>query len=200
MRSSGYVTMSPNDIEARFSEGQGLGFLGSIFTEPSEEAAAQIEQVTKILESLPPKEADFVDLYYFKHCKQTDIAAIFNVSQPTVCYRLRRAADRIKFLMKFPVINATIMAQELATCLEDPTDVKIMVLMYDSTCQSAVAKELGVSQGLVRHRFLRSLRKLKNSPRMEKYVGLFDDISQNLNILREVQKPNVRANIEHVLD
>ncbi len=136
MKSSGYITLDPSDIEARFSDGQGLGFLGSIFTEPSEESAALTEEVSKILESLPPKEADFVDLYFFQHCKQTDIAAIFRVSQPTVCYRLRRAMDRIKFLLRFPVIDPAVMAADLSTCLKDPFDVKILVLMYESTCQS----------------------------------------------------------------
>ena len=82
------------------------------------------------------------------------------------------------------------MVQDMAGYLADPLDVQIMVLMWETTCQSEVAKRLSVSQGLVRHRFLRSLSRMRSNARFARYVALFDYISANLNILREVQRPS----------
>lgn len=196
---SGHHTLDPVEMEARFAITDGLSYMDSIFTEPTEQDKAQIEQIKGIVEMLPPREADFVDLYYFHRLRQTDIAAIFGVSQPTVCYRLARAADRIKFLLHLPEINRTEMTNELSGFLTDPLDVQIMVLMWKTTCQSEVASRLGVSQGLVRHRFLRSLDRMRDNHRFKKYVDLFEYIADNLNILREVQRPSFCSNITHCI-
>ena len=154
--------IDPSEIESRFAIEDGMAYMASIFTEPSEEAQAKIEQVLRILENLPPREADFVDLYYFRKLKQTDIAAIFNVSQPTVCYRLQRATARIQFLLQMPVVGEEELLAALTEFLVDPLDVEIMRLMRETTCQSEVAKQLEVSQGLVRHRFIRTLNRMRD--------------------------------------
>ena len=166
-----------------------MAYLDSIFTEPDAEALKKIDLIKDIINQLPPREADFVELYFFQHLRQTDIADIFRVSQPTVCYRLMRAADRIRFLLNLPLIEQNQLNQDLSGFLADPLDVRIMMLMWETTCQSEVAKQLGVSQGLVRHRFLRSLSRMRACKRFVQYVALFDYIAENLNILREVQRP-----------
>jgi DNA-directed RNA polymerase specialized sigma24 family protein len=181
---SGHYTVDPAEMESRFSEGSGLGYLDSILIEPTEDDQEQIDHVRAVLDQLPPREADFVDLYYFKRLRQTDIAAIFGVSQPTVCYRLARAADRIRFLINLPRVEKEDMEKDLAGFLSDPLDVQIMIQMWVTTCQSEVAKRLGVSQGLVRHRFLRALTQMRQNAKLVKYVVLFTYISANLNILR----------------
>jgi DNA-directed RNA polymerase specialized sigma24 family protein len=176
-------------MEGRFCEEDGMAYLDSIFTEPTEDDVEKIDQVRKIIDQLPPREADFIELYYFKHLRQTDIAIIFGVSQPTVCYRLNRAADRIKFLLELPEINKDVLTKDLSGFLSDPLDIQIMVSMWETTCQSEVAKQLGVSQGLVRHRFLRTLNRMRGIAKFEHYVKLFEYVAENLNILREVQRP-----------
>lgn len=186
---TGHYTVEPHEMESRFSEESGFNFLDAFLSDPTEDDQTQIEHVRAVLEKLPAREADFVELYYFKHLKQTDIAAIFGVSQPTVCYRLARAADRIRFLLNAPTVDKSRMENDLTGFLPDPLDVQIMVRMSATTCQSEVAKSLNVSQGLVRHRFLRSLGKMRMNPKLIQYVVLFDYISANLNILREVQRP-----------
>lgn len=187
---SGYRTIDPTDLEARFANEDGMSYMDSIFTEPTEEDLVKIDQIRGIVEFLPPREADFIELYYFRRLHQTDIATLFGVSQPTVCYRLARAADRIRFLLHLPKIERDDMTRDLAGFLSDPLDVQIMIHMWETTCQSVAAKRLGVSQGLVRHRFLRSLSRMKTSPKFASYVTLFEYISTNLNILREVQRPS----------
>jgi len=183
----GYM-VDPSDIETRFSTEDSIANLESIFTEPTEEDLVQIEEIRKVLDKLPPREADFVELYFFRHMKQTDIANIFRVSQPTVCYRLQRATTRIKFLLEMPEVDVAELRKDLAGFLADPVDVDVMCLMYETTCQSTVAKKLGVSQGFVRHRFIRTIDRLGAVPTMEGYAQLFTTISQNLSILREIRR------------
>lgn len=194
---SGHQVVDPYEIETRFSQESGMAFMGSVFTEPTEEAQLKIRRIREVLDDLPPREADFVDLYFFHQIKQTDIAKLFGVSQPTVCYRLQRAAARIQFLLELPSIEVSQLEADLVGFLSDPLDVQIMVLMWRTTCQSEVAKRLGVSQGLVRHRFIRSLKRMRDNPKLSLYVTLFDRIQENLNILREVQRPLGEHTITH---
>lgn len=180
--------IDPTDLETRFSTEDSLAYMDSIFTEPTEEDLLQIEDIRAVLDKLPPREADFVELYFFRHKKQTDIAHIFGVSQPTVCYRLQRATARIRFLLELPEIETKKLRRDLRGFLTDPIDVEVMVGMYDTKCQSTVAKKLDVSQGFVRHRFIRTIDRMATVPTMATYASLFRVISQNLSILREIRR------------
>lgn len=236
--------IDPTEIETRFSVEDGMSYMASIFTEPDDDDIERIETIRGIMEALPAREADFVDLYYFRRKKQTEIAFIFDCSQPTVCYRLQRATARIQFLLQLPKVEEDDLLRDMRAFLKEALDVRIMLLMWQTTCQSEVAKQLGVSQGLVRHRFLRSVTRMRafielykldedledlradfeaavipsdkmdvntqikvvrdkkasvlkwvpepvrdQPERFEIYVRLFEFISANLNILREVQRP-----------
>jgi DNA-directed RNA polymerase specialized sigma24 family protein len=188
---SGHKVIDPSELESRFCVEDGLGFLDVTGNESiSDESQERLEEVRKILDHLPAREADFVELYFFRHLKQTDIATIFRVSQPTVCYRLQRAATRIRFLLALPQVRPGEIDRVLDEMLDDPLDVQIMGLMYETTCQSEVAKRLGVSQGLVRHRFIRTIEMMAQQTKLSKYTQLFQMIADNLNILREVQRPS----------
>jgi len=191
--------VDPFEMEARFSNEDGWAYLEWGQQEPSSDMVKKLDRVKSVLESLPPREADFLDLYFFRRLKQTNIANIFRVSQPTVCYRLKRATSRIKFIFQLPNFDISEMETDLGGFLSDPVDVRIMALMYLTTCQSEVAKRLGVSQGLVRHRFIRSLKHMRHNPSMQKYVDVFDVISHNLNILREVQRIPAESAITHII-
>jgi len=197
---SGHQMIDPNDIETRFSNEDSMSHMASVFTEPDEESLAKIERVRALLDQLPPREADFVDLYYFRHLNQTDIANIFGVSQPTVCYRLKRATDRIQFLLRLPDITKPELEEAMTGFLPDPLDAKIMVLMWETTCQSEVAKRLGVTQGLVRHRFIRAVKRMKTHDDLADLAAMFDTIAANLNILREVKRPAWDGRWTHVID
>lgn len=154
--------LDPFSIETRFALEDGMGYLDSISDEVSEDTRIELDRLKGVLSLLPKREADFVELYYFRKLKQTDIASIFKVSQPTVCYRLNRATIRVRFMLGLPQVDEEQMARDLRVIFPDPLDGEIMQAMYTTTCQSEVARLLGVSQGLVRHRFLRSLRVMKS--------------------------------------
>lgn len=197
---SGHKILDPVDLEARYSVEDGMAYLDTIVNEEvTEEGSRKLERVRAVLSQIPAREADFLDLYYFHRVKQTDIAAMFGVSQPTVCYRLQRAAARLQFLMLLPDINLDEIKKTLVRVLSDVVDVQIMVGMLETTCQSEVAKRLNVSQGFVRHRFLRSIAKLRREDGLSPLVGLFDLIAANLNILREVQRPTWDSKVVRVL-
>ena len=196
---SGHHMTDPNDIETRFSNEDAMSQMASIFEEPSDESRAKVERIRGLLGQLPSREADFVDLYYFRHLNQTDIAAIFGVSQPTVCYRLKRATARLQFLLQLPDITRPELEEAMIGFLADPLDAKIMVLMWETTCQSEAAKRLGVTQGMVRHRFIRAVKRMKNNDQMSDYADMFDTISENLNILREVRRPTWDSRLTHVI-
>lgn len=194
-------TVDPAELEARYSIEDLAEFIDStVNDEPSEESLQSLERIRTIMEDLPPREADFVELYFFRHLKQTDIAAIYRVSQPTVCYRLQRATMRIQFMLSLPPVTPEEIEEAMQLFLEDPKDVDIMVLMYKTTCQSEVAKRLGVTQGLVRHRFMRATQRMQEDPAMETYANIFDAISKNLNILREVQRSAADSRVVCMVD
>jgi len=195
----GHHVLDPMEIQSRFSLEDSMASIGSIFSQPSEEAEKQLQKVREIMEFIPPREADIIDLYYFKKMNQTNIAKLFGVSQPTIHYRLQRAALRIQFLLSIPDVDRVRMREDLATVLEDVLDVDIMMLMDETTCQSEVAKKVGVTQGFVRHRFLRSIEKVREHQEMEEYVELFDAISNNPNILREVRRSSEDGDFVYIV-
>jgi len=196
-------TVDPSELESRVSVADNMEFLHQVLAEePTEESSRNLERVRDIMTELPPREADFVELYFFNHKTQTDIAEIFKVSQPTVCYRLQRATSRIRFVLSLPDVSEKELRTVLVGFLADPEDVSIMMLMFETTCQSAVAKRLGVTQGKVRHRFMRSTKRMveSESPKMAKIALIFQAIAKNLNILREVDRPAWDEKVHYVID
>lgn len=165
----------------RFSDDQGLASLDSIFDDVSEESSALLGQVRTYVDRLPPFEADVVDMYFFYRKSQQDIADFFSVSQPTVCYRLKRAISRIQFLLQVPSVRESVLKKDLGKIIEDPMNLNILATLWVTTCQSEAAKRLGVTQGLVRYRFLRSVN------RVEHWVDARKRAAKNTSHLQRVQ-------------
>jgi DNA-directed RNA polymerase specialized sigma24 family protein len=183
-----HVVLDPSDIERMFSTEDGISSYPSAHEELSDESKVEMAQVQNLLHLIPAREADFVELYFFNKIRQTTIAELFNISQPTVCYRLQRAAERLRYLIDMPVHNVRLMEQDLRGVLTDERDIKIMLGMVRTTCQSEVAQELGVTQGFVRHRYLRTIDRLKQMRGMGHYTAVFEHVAANLNILKETHR------------
>jgi len=107
---------------------------------------------------------------------------------------------RIQFMLGLPDVTVDDIREAMVGFLDDPKDVDIMVLMYQTTCQSEVAERLNVTQGLVRHRFMRAVQRMSQAEHMCVYWEVFDRISKNLNILREVQRASGGEPIIHMLE
>jgi hypothetical protein len=156
------------------------------FTPPSPE---RLDRLQQHLDRIPPIEADYILLYYLKGKRQDDIAAIFHRTQADVSYRVARGIERIQFLESLPEVTEDEIVSVLAPHISE-FNLKILLGMYRTTCQSAVARELGISQGKVRHRFVSSISIIKRlvaegnlAPR---FLAVFEHIARNGNILQEV--------------
>jgi DNA-directed RNA polymerase specialized sigma24 family protein len=195
-----HIVLDPSDMERIFSNEDGLSAYPSTTETLSAESVLELEQVRGVLEQIPPREADFVELYFFQKLRQTTIAEMFNISQPTVCYRLQRAASRLRYLIDMPTHDLWLMEQDLKGVLTDPKDIQIMLGMVDTTCQSEVAKRMGVTQGFVRHRFFRTIERLKKMRDMDQYVRVFEHVAGNLNILKETQRSQWNEPVIYVIN
>jgi len=160
----------------------------SLFSEADYES-----RIAPLLDRIPQREADLIYLYFIKRKRQADIAAIFEVTQAAISYRLDRGLKRIKFLLSIPQITADDIRTDLDAAFP-PLDIDILVGMWETTCQSEVAARLQRTQGQVRHRFFRAVKKLetlaKDDQKYEPYQKVFSAIaSKKFNILREVKLP-----------
>lgn len=194
-----YFTVDPQDMEARYSVEDSVAFIGQLLSGPSEETKRKIRKVKQIMDELPAFEADIVELYYFRDRKQTEIAKLFRVRQPTIHYRLRKASERIRFILDMPDVDPDKMRADLEKVLDDPVNVHIMMLMVETTCQTEVAGILGISQGKVRHRFYSIKERLAGMEGYEDYVTMFNMVADNPNKLHEVYKTGEDARVTHMV-
>lgn len=151
-------------------------------------------QIRPLLDRIPDREADLIDLYYIQKKKQADIAAIFGVTQAAISYRLDRGLQRIRFLLSIPTVDEDELRRDLPHVPFKEIDVNILVGMWETTCQSEVATRLGLTQGRVRHRFFGAVKTLSKradeDARFIPYHKIFSAISnKNFNVLREVKLP-----------
>ena len=195
----GHVLLDPADLGRMFSTGDSWANLPSVYDEVQEESLVKLEEVKSYFDFIPAREADYLELYFFKRLRQTAIAELFNVSQPTVCYRLQRGAARLRYLIDLPEVKEDVMREDLRKVISDETDVSIMLGMVRTTCQSDVARSLGVTQGFVRHRFLRTVDRLERMVGMGVYVEVFKMVATNLNILKDTCRSSWSDDLIHSL-
>jgi DNA-directed RNA polymerase specialized sigma24 family protein len=175
------VLADPSDISARFSNKDRLGHDGSeidfeamieenLGPAPEEQLVDEegppqlkldFSAIEGYLDRIPPREADLITLYYRDRMKQEQIAKLFSITQAAVSYRLHRGIKRIQFLRTIdPALERDQFERDLAPKFSDQ-DREILWRMYETTCQSEIAKQMGLTQGRVRHRFFRSLERIK---------------------------------------
>ena len=175
------IAPSPED-EQEESESE------SLFSEMDYES-----RIAPLLDRIPKREADLIYLYFIKRKRQADIAAIFEVTQAAISYRLDRGIKRIKFLLSIPQITSEGIQKDLAKAFQQ-TDIDILIGMWETTCQSEVANRLKLTQGRVRHRFFRAVKALEQLAEKEEvfqpYQKVFSAIAnKGFNVLREVHLP-----------
>jgi hypothetical protein len=151
-------------------------------------------RVEALLDRIPEREADLIYLYYILKKRQADIAAIFEVTQAAISYRLDRGLQRIKFLLSIPEVTEEELRRDLPEILPQQIDVDILIGMWVSTCQSDVAAKLGLTQGRVRHRFFKAVKVVEDAAELNEkyrpYQKIFSSIAdKNFNILRAVVLP-----------
>jgi Sigma-70, region 4 len=202
--STGYVIpVDPAELANRFAAPDALlDDIDGVVVEESDELSGFSPEdfdirVRPLLDLIPEREADLIELYYVGKKRQADIAEIFKVTQAAISYRLDRGIQRIKFLLSIPTVTEAEIRDDLSTLFED-IDINILVGMWKTTCQSEVANMLKLTQGRVRHRFFKAVEKLKvaaasdsvHSEKYKPYEKIFTSISsKRFNILRCVALP-----------
>ncbi|MDP2727306.1 MAG: sigma-70 family RNA polymerase sigma factor [Dehalococcoidia bacterium] len=151
---------------------------------------ASMEKVREALGMLPERERDMLEMYYFSGKGQAEIGRLFNVTQGDVSYRISRSIARLKFFLDLPKVCTRRMAMDLMKILGDAECVSIMILMCQTTSQTAVGNRVGLSQGEVRYRFIKSLERIQEANKARPiygiYVFIFEKIAANFNILRSL--------------
>lgn len=197
-------SMEPSELEARFGSDHTLSYdpedleaqaVYDLEAEAQEEEmlrvfTEQMDKVNTLMKFLDPVERDYLNLYFNLNKDQNDIARIFGITQGAVSYRCKIAIERIKFLLSLPRLHKDTLIEDLDKIMPDGLYTKILVLMYETSSQSAVARALGFSQGQVRYRLLRALEFLnvygERDPLYKKYYDCFEYIRSNPNIIRNM--------------
>lgn len=199
--SGGYViSVDPAELANRFASAPSEPMFDG--EEPEEDAhdasflssLSYEDQIKPLLDRLPEREADLIELYYIQKKRQADIAEIFGVTQAAISYRLDRGLQRIRFILSIPDVTEEEMRFDLPHVPFRPLDVDILVGMWQTSSQTVVASKLGLTQGRVRHRFFEAVKTLEKrsaeETRFTPYFKIFKSIgSKRFNILREVKLP-----------
>ncbi len=174
-----------SELESRFSNENKLSYLDNNFP-------YSFKDLEPYLEMLPKKEYDLIIMYYVLKKEQKQIAKILRLTQGGVSHRISRAKARLKFLVRVPKFTEDELFEELEPLFEE-LDLTILWGLYETTCQSVVAKKVKMTQSRIRHRFMKNLEVLENFKDHEtysRYYEAFKLISKNnFNILREIKLP-----------
>jgi len=149
--------IDPAELASRFSTEDTLDPIHSL---DEDWVTPRLEKIKSVLDRLPDRENDLIRLYFFLDKKQMDIAEIFGITQAAVSYRIKRALDRIRFLVDMPDLDKDDIYEFMQPIMPTDLDAKIFREMYETSCQSEVANRLDVTQGRVRHRFIKNLKHL----------------------------------------
>ncbi len=154
---------SPAMLEKTVSNEQALWAAGP---ETSPRQARLQGRVLRLLRRLPPLEADYVYFFYFRRLSQETIANLWDCTQPSVHYRLSRAADRLRFLLALPAVAtprrvAAGLQRHAAEIGIDATDIEIVRVMLLTTNQSEAGARVGLTQSQARWRYYRTMKRLQ---------------------------------------
>ena len=185
-----------SELEGRFSNENKLQYFESSFP-------YTFKDLEPFLELLPKKEYDLIIMYYVLKKEQKEIAKILRLTQGGVSHRISRAKARLRFLVRVPKFTKEELFEELKDLFEE-IDLIILWGLYETTCQSEVAKMVDMTQSRIRHRFMKNLDVLGEAKNVEVYVKYYEAFSliknNNFNILREIKLPKWENKNKSYLD
>lgn len=178
-------SIDASELEGRFSNESKIEYLDNSFP-------YTFKDLEPYLEMLPKKEHDLIIMYYILKKEQKEIAKILRLTQGGVSHRISRAKARLRFLVRVPKFTEEELFKDLKDLFEE-LDLIILWGLYETTCQSEVAKRVNMTQSRIRHRFMKNLEvlgKVKHAEIYSRYYEAFALISDNnFNILREIKLP-----------
>lgn len=131
------------------------------------------QELARLIELLPPREADILEMIVLLGKRQGDIAQIFGCTQSAISSRVSRALWRLRILRDLPVFTREELQRDLEG-LVIQLDLDIFWYMYETSCQMEAGRRIGLDQNRTRRRFLVSLRKLEIAaqaqPHLQRYA------------------------------
>jgi hypothetical protein len=130
------------------------------------------ERLARILDRLPPKQADLIELTR-QGVPQSAMAAIFGSSQASISILLKRAILAVRALLSLPDISEESLVRDLTRHLE-PETVELLRVYFVTGSYAWTAERLQcVSHNEVRRRIIRTVRLLHDIPDATDYHAFF---------------------------
>lgn len=142
------------------------------------DAGAALDGLGPLLDRIPQRERDVLELLYRRGKTQDDIAHIMGLTQAAVSYLAGRGIERLRFLVAYPAECTAPDCEAVLGGVLGEAAAAVVALYLTTTCQTSVAARLGLKLSCVRERIHRALRRLqrkaaKGHPEYEPYaVGL----------------------------
>jgi len=181
-------------MEQIFSDDQGLQTCPSA-NYVSDDQLDKIYSVLEHMGSISPIEADMVELHLLHGLSQAYLGKIFGYTQPNVHYRVSRGLDRLRIYIQITLYQEEELRSLLSSFFTDKKDIDVLVLLYLYSSQSYVARLVGDTQGKVRYRYLKCLKAMSQSPKLEEVYKTFKIISENITLLRVVPEDSVKKKV-----
>jgi hypothetical protein len=181
-------------MEQIFSGEQGLHTCPT----PSYVSDEQIDKIQEILghmSKVSPIEADMVELHLLHGLSQAYLGKIFGYTQPNVHYRINRGLERLRVYSQITMYTEQELRNLLAGFFIDQKDIDVLILLYTYSSQSYVARLLGDTQGKIRYRYLKCLKAMSQSPKLNEVYTTFKIISENITLLRVIPEDNERKRV-----
>jgi hypothetical protein len=149
------------------------------------ETLKNLSFLRRALQSIPPRELQFIYLQQSKGLVQQETGAMYNVQQQNVSYRIMRASERIILHYKlFQMCSETSLRRYLFDHGFSETVVQIISAIVKTSSQAAASRALAISPGSVRYTFLRVVSQLEETDREHPVLLMIKLIERNLNQLR----------------
>jgi DNA-directed RNA polymerase specialized sigma24 family protein len=179
-------------LERIFSNEHSLSNLPTYYGEMTEESKNQLESIFRHMGRINEMEADMLELHLVKGVPQSTIGKIFGYTQPNIHYRIMRALDRLRVILKIQIFSEEELEEKLRGFFTNEKDILVMKLVYLYSSQSLVAREIGESQGKVRYRFLRCLKAMENCEELADLYNALNVINNNITLLRRGKNEETR--------
>lgn len=211
------IGMDPAEMAVRFAdESEPLDEDDRVELESPKEWVLDLarERLDRLLDQLPAREADLIELVVLGGMRQEQAGELFGVTQAAVSYRIGRAFQRLKWMVSvgydevseadlrpdlvelFDRLDRCLLCDGTTSCHQCwgtgwfLIDLEILVAMYRTSSQSQSAVMLGITQGRLAHRLKKLLARLEAAgPEYARYAKLFGGMRRHWGVLVEMQLP-----------
>jgi len=150
--------------------------------------AALLDRTRPVLDRMDPLDADLLECYFVRGCRQTDLAYLFGCSQATISHRIQAALRRLRLHMTLLEVDEDLLEADLRALPQPPADghgrrrgpirVDVMMSYWRGGNQSEAGRDYGLVQSTVSRIVLSGIRILDEAaaaghPRTAAYAALY---------------------------